>query len=147
MLLRQVVIVTAFLGGAVACVRNAARGEGVLAGAPPNAQLGRDSVRNAFAPLAAGAFSRVLFRNTDAPTFSVEIREVEIAPRASADRLTFAGSALVEVRAGSGRISSASLDVALVLGVLVAVPDGESLSIRNEAAEPLSLRLYLIASK
>lgn len=144
---RRVMISILCFGLGSACVRNAKRGEGVLPGPAANAQLGRDSVRNSFAPLQAGAFTRLLFRNADAPTFTVEVREVEIAPNATADRLTFPGVALIEVRAGAGRISSATLDVALTLGALVTAPDGESMSIRNGAADPLSLRVYLIASK
>jgi hypothetical protein len=129
------------------CVRNAKRGEGVLPGPPANLPLSRDTARSAFAPLQAGAFSRMLYRNVDAPTFTLEVREVEIAPRTTADRMTFRGAALIEIRGGAGRISSAAQDVALVLGSLIAVPDGEPLSIRNDSAEPLSLRVYLVASK
>lgn len=147
MISRSAVLVLCIVGAGFACVQNAKRGEGVLPRPPANAQLRGDSVVNAFAPLQQGAFMRVLHRTADAPTFTVETRELEVAPRATTNQLTLPGGALIEVRGGAGRLMSANANIPLVLGTVASVADGERFTLTSEGMDPLSLRVYVVTSK
>jgi quercetin dioxygenase-like cupin family protein len=107
----------------------------------------QESIQNQFREISSGVFTRTVYRTAPDATPKVEVRDLEIAPGKTLERLALPGAAVLEVRSGraSARVGPATRQVQT--GAVLAVSEGEALGLDNRGDVPLSVRLYVIGAK
>lgn len=113
-----------------------------------NAQLPAISTQSlhAFKPEASGAISRTLFDGPGPAGSTLTVREILVGPRASQQLAALPGPSILRWLEGRGTFSVGSGVQQPISDLTAVVPAGQTLTIRNLAPAPISVRIYEFAA-
>lgn len=134
--------------GCKAWTQRGAKGVGLLQKPRPN-EMKFSSYRpqNPFSQLAAGIMTRTLYQTADTGGLHVEIRDLLVGPEQHTAVVTLPGSAVWEVRSGSGVLTAGGKEREFSVGETFALAEGESFSIENKSDSPVTIRVQLFRAE
>lgn len=126
----------------------APQGVGLLpAPAQMPAQLGGAAPAHPFVLQPGGWFSRVIFETDEAPDFRIVIHDYFFPPDRQIHAVTLPAGGLLHLLSGGGSIRLSDHQLPLAGAVRTAVPPRAPLSVLNNGAAPLVLRVLSLEPK
>ena len=101
--------------------------------------------RDPFRSIAPGLLARTRYVAERAGPFTLEVWDLMVGPGKSSEKTRFPGTAVVEVRSGSGTLSSGGKSLVLRMGATVPIEEAADFTLGNGDKEaPLILRATVI---
>ena len=85
---------------------------------------------------------RTLFKTSTASGFRVEVLELLVGPRQRTGDTSFAGAAILDVRAGSGVVTGREKSREIKTGATLALSQGETFSVQNNGDAPIVITVH-----
>jgi hypothetical protein len=125
-----------------------AKGIGLLQKAAPDEKnFSTYQPQNPYSQLGSGIMTRTLYETAAMNGLRVEVRDLLVGPQQRTGRVTLPGSAVCEVRSGSGVLTAGGKGREFQVGAAFLLSDSESFAIENTSEIPVTLRAYLFRAE
>jgi hypothetical protein len=101
--------------------------------------------KNPYKEISANLLARTVFETTGPGGVKIEIRDLFVLPGKTAEKVSLAGPAILEVLSGDGKMTSADKSQELRIGTTFSVAQGAGLSLESRDSAPLVLRALVFA--
>lgn len=98
---------------------------------------------NVYAQAQPNLLSRTIFQSEGPNGVAIEFRDILILPGKTADHISLPGAAVLDVRAGQGKLTLGDKSMDLAPGAIVSVNSGQEFTIECAGEIPLELRAKL----
>jgi hypothetical protein len=125
-----------------------AKGIGLLQKAAPDEKnFSTYQPQNPYSQLASGIMTRTLYETAARNGLRIEVRDLLVGPKQRTGRVALSGSAVCEVRSGSGVLTVSGKGREFQLGATFALSDSEAFAIENKSEIPVTMRVYLFRAE
>ncbi len=100
-----------------------------------------------YAQLAPGVLTRTLFEASSGQGYRVEVRDLLVGPRKHTESASLPGTAVFDIRSGTGLIVIGGKLQDLKPGSTFTVPEGNAFTIENKSDEGIAIRAHLFMSE
>lgn len=146
-LLASLLLVTFPLG----CKRfseRGAKGEGLLPKAVPGeAKFSPYQPAKPYQQLAKGLLGRKLYEAPAEVGMAVQVHDLLVGPKQHSESYAFPGTAIFEVRTGSGQFKMGDKSQPIETGKVLTAPAGQPFTIENQTEIPIAIRIQVLGSK
>jgi hypothetical protein len=117
-------------------------------GPAPGVILSSYTPQQPFREMAPGLLAQTVYATDEAGKYAVEVRDLIVGPGKAARSASFPGAAILEVRSGSGTVTSAGQRRDVRIGSTLSIAEGDALTIENGSAEDaLMIRATIVRQR
>jgi quercetin dioxygenase-like cupin family protein len=102
---------------------------------------------NPYQEVAANAMSRTIFEAAGPGGYRVEVRDLRVDAKKTAENISFPGAAFLQVIQGAGAVATGGKRQELAGSTSLSIPQGQTVALEATSDQPLILRVRLVRAE